>query len=66
MARWVFVLLLTMGWLVAAQLYRDYLILENFLAFRYRYVHASAEVNRTAREVLEPGFLIDWDSSRIT
>jgi O-antigen ligase len=52
LGRWVFVLLLAMGWLVGVQLYRDYLVLENFLAFRYRYVHASEEVNRKAKEVL--------------
>jgi hypothetical protein len=44
--------LLALGWLVTGQLFRDYLILENFLAFRYRYMHASAEVNRQAKELL--------------
>ncbi len=44
--------LLALGWLVAGQLLRDYLVLENFLAFRYRYIHASAAVNREAKEAL--------------
>jgi hypothetical protein len=44
--------LLALGWLVAGQLLRDYLVLENFLAFRYRYMHASAALNRQAKEML--------------
>jgi O-antigen ligase len=44
--------LLALGWLVAGQLLRDYLVLENFLAFRYRYIHASAALNRQAKEML--------------
>lgn len=44
--------LLALGWLVTAQLFRDYLVLENFLAFRYRYIHATAEVNRQAKDML--------------
>src|SRR5262249_45472124 len=50
--RLVFVALLVMGWLLIGQLLRDYLVLENFLAFRYRYIHASEAVNRQAKEVL--------------
>ncbi len=44
--------LLALGWLATGQLFGDYLVLENFLAFRYRYVHASAELNRQAKEAL--------------
>lgn len=44
--------LLAMGWFVTVNLARDYLVLENFLAFRYRYMHATAEVNRRAKETL--------------
>jgi O-antigen ligase len=44
--------LLALGWLVTGQLFGDYLVLENFLAFRYRYMHASAELNRQAKDAL--------------
>jgi len=44
--------LLLLGWLATAELARDYLVLENFLAFRYRYIHASEAVNRQAKDVL--------------
>lgn len=44
--------LLGLGWLVTGQLFGDYLVLENFLAFRYRYMHASAELNRRAKDAL--------------
>ena len=50
--RLLLVALLLLGWLATAQLVRDYLVLENFLAFRYRYIHASEAVNRQAKEVL--------------
>jgi len=43
---------LAFGWLATAQLFADYLVLENFLAFRYRYIHASAELNRRAKDAL--------------
>ena len=46
------VALLAMGWFVTVNLVRDYLVLENFLAFRYRYIHATAEVNRKAKDTL--------------
>jgi O-antigen ligase len=41
-----------LGGLVFVQVVRDYLFLENFLAFRYRYVHATAELDRQARGML--------------
>jgi Virulence factor membrane-bound polymerase, C-terminal/O-Antigen ligase len=44
--------MLLLGGLVFVQVVRDYLLLENFLAFRYRYVHASLEVSRRAGEML--------------
>ena len=44
--------LLALAWFVAGQLVRDYMVLENFLAFRYRYMHASAELNRQAKDAL--------------
>jgi O-antigen ligase/polysaccharide polymerase Wzy-like membrane protein len=50
--RWLLIALLATGWLVLGQLVRDYLFLENFLAFRYRYMHATAEVNRQAKDLL--------------
>jgi hypothetical protein len=43
---------LLLGWLVLAQIFLDYLVLESFLAFRYRYLHATAEVNKRAKETL--------------
>jgi O-antigen ligase/polysaccharide polymerase Wzy-like membrane protein len=50
--QWLLLALLGIGWLVLGQLFRDYLLLENFLAFRYRYMHATAEVNRQAKDLL--------------
>jgi O-antigen ligase len=50
--RILLVALLAMGWFVTANLMRDYLLLENFLAFRFRYIHATAEVNRQAKDLL--------------
>jgi O-antigen ligase len=50
--RWLLLALLGIGWVVLGQLVRDYLLLENFLAFRYRYMHATAEVNRQAKDLL--------------
>lgn len=44
--------LLAAGWLSLGLLVRDYLFLENFLAFRFRYMHASAEVNQQAKSLL--------------
>ncbi len=44
--------MLLLGGLVFAQVVRDYLFLENFLAFRYRYVHASVEVSKQAADML--------------
>ena len=43
---------LALGWLGTIQLFRDYLLLENFLAFRYRYMHATAELDRRAKDML--------------
>jgi len=50
--RWLLIALLATGWLVLGQLVRDYLFLENFLAFRYRYMHATADVNRQVKDHL--------------
>jgi hypothetical protein len=44
--------LLALGWLGTIQLFRDYLVLENFLAFRYRYMHATADINKRAKDML--------------
>ncbi len=44
--------LLVAGWLSLGLLVRDYLFLENFLAFRFRYMHATAEVNQQAKSLL--------------
>jgi O-antigen ligase len=44
--------MLVLGWLGLAQIWRDYLEMEGFLAYRYRYLHASEEVNRRARDAL--------------
>lgn len=46
------VLCLALSWFVLAQLFRDYVYLENFLAFRYRYIHATAEVSERAKQML--------------
>jgi hypothetical protein len=43
---------LLLGWLAFVGVVRDYLILESFLAYRYRYLHATAEVNKRAKETL--------------
>jgi O-antigen ligase len=43
---------LLLGWLVFAQIVRDYLVLESFLAFRYRYLHATEDLNKRAKETL--------------
>jgi O-antigen ligase len=43
---------LLLGWLVFFQIFLDYLVLESFLAFRFRYLHATAEVNKRAKETL--------------
>jgi O-antigen ligase len=48
----VLIALLGIGWLVQVQIVRDYLFLENFQVYRYRYVHATPEVNRQAKELL--------------
>ena len=50
--RLVLIAMLLLGWFVFVQIVRDYTFLESFLAFRYRYVHASEEVNRQAKELL--------------
>jgi O-antigen ligase len=52
MGRLLLVALVAAGTLVLGQLFRDYLLLENFLAFRYRYIHASPEVNLQAKTLL--------------
>ncbi len=51
-ARLVLIAVLAFGWLVLAQLFRDYRVLENFLAFRLRYMHATAEVNNQGKDRL--------------
>jgi len=43
---------LLLGWLVFFQIFLDYMVLEGFLAFRFRYLHATAEVNKRAKETL--------------
>jgi hypothetical protein len=43
---------LLLGWVAFAQMFIDYLVLESFLAFRYRYIHATAEASKRARETL--------------
>jgi O-antigen ligase len=50
--RWLLVALLGVGWLVLGQLIRDYRVLEEFLAFRYKYMHATPEVKRLGDELL--------------
>ena len=44
--------MLLLGWLGLGQIWRDYLELHGFLAYRFRYLHASEEVNRRAKEAL--------------
>ncbi len=50
--RVLFAVMLLMGWFALVQVWRDYLVLEGFLAYRYRYLHATEDVDRRAREVL--------------
>jgi O-antigen ligase len=44
--------MLLLGGLVFVQVVRDYLVLENFLGFRYRYLDATVEVHKQAADVL--------------
>jgi len=44
--------MLLLGWIVLLQIGRDYSVLESFLAFRYRYMHATEEVAAQANEML--------------
>jgi len=48
----ILVAVLAIGWFTLGQLFRDYLVLESFLAFRHRYMDAGAEVNRNATDAL--------------
>jgi hypothetical protein len=50
--RALLVSMLVLGWLALGQVWRDYLELEGFLAFRYRYLHATEEVNERAKQAL--------------
>jgi len=50
--RWLLLALLGVGWLVLGQLFRDYRVLEDFLAFRYKYMHATPEVKRQGDDLL--------------
>jgi O-antigen ligase len=50
--RWLLLALLGVGWLVLGQLFRDYRILEDYLAFRYKYMHATPEVKRQGEDLL--------------
>jgi O-antigen ligase len=43
---------LLLGWVGLAQVFRDYLYMENFATLRYKYLHATAEINRRAQDVL--------------
>jgi len=49
---WLLVAILASGWLVLGQLFWDYRRLESFLAFRYRYMDATPEVNREGQALL--------------
>lgn len=44
--------MLVLGWVSLGQVFRDYVYMENFATLRYKYLHATAEMNRQAREVL--------------
>jgi O-antigen ligase len=44
--------MLLLGGLVFVQIVRDYVLLENFLGFRYRYVHATVELSKQAADML--------------
>jgi O-antigen ligase len=44
--------MLLLGWVGLAQVLRDYLYMENFATLRYKYLHATAEINRRAQDVL--------------
>jgi hypothetical protein len=44
--------MLLLGGLVFVQVVRDYLLIENFAGFRYRYVHASVQLNPQVGETL--------------
>jgi O-antigen ligase len=66
LGRWrlTLVAMLLLGWLVLLQIVRDYSVLESFLAFRYRYIHATEEVADQAKEMLtevpRSSLLLPW------
>jgi O-antigen ligase len=51
-ARLALAAMLLLGWVGVAQVLRDYLYMENFATLRYKYLHATAEINRRAQDVL--------------
>ena len=54
LGRWrlALVAMLLLGWLAWLQIVRDYSVLEGFLAFRYRYIHATEDLAGQAKEML--------------
>jgi O-antigen ligase len=51
-ARLALVAMLVLAWVSLGQVFRDYLQMENFAALRYKYLHATAEMNRQAVDTL--------------
>ena len=49
--RLVLAAMLVLGWVGLAQVFGDYLRIENFAGLRYKYLHATEELNRRAKEV---------------
>jgi O-antigen ligase len=44
--------MLALGWVTVVQLTRDFVLLENFHAFRFRYIHANAEIAERSKAML--------------
>jgi hypothetical protein len=44
--------MLVLAWVSLAQVFRDYMYMENFATLRYKYLHATAEMHRRAKDVL--------------
>ncbi|HEU5283041.1 MAG TPA: Wzy polymerase domain-containing protein [Burkholderiales bacterium] len=51
-ARLALAAVLVLGWVSLGQVFRDYLRMENFAALRYKYLHATPEMTRSAMDTL--------------
>ena len=51
-ARLALAAMLLLGWVALAQVFLDYITIENFAGLRYKYLHATQELDRQARQTL--------------